>query len=172
MNCKLLYSRAVLSLFHPDQRFKVYQVITILSCISRVTLVRSFFWVWVTKQMYSFPPNSQFSLQWRHNEHDCVSDYQPRDCLLNRLIRRRSKKISKLRVTGLCVGNSPVTGEFRAQKASNAENVSIWWRHHVLISNTAVVHWTSHPYLTGVTKVTAAAKYDVFHHIWHNQTCL
>ena len=24
-----------------------------------------------------------------------------------------------------------VTGEFPAQKASNAENVSIWWRHHV-----------------------------------------
>ena len=37
---------------------------------------------------------------------------------------------SKLRVTGLCEGNSPVTGEFPAQKASNAENISIWWRHH------------------------------------------
>ena len=36
----------------------------------------------------------------------------------------------KLRVTGLCVGNSPVPGEFPAQMASNAENVSIWWRHH------------------------------------------
>ena len=44
--------------------------------------------------------------------------------------RRRSKKTSKLRFTGLCVGNSPVTGEFPAQRASNAENVSIWWRHH------------------------------------------
>ena len=42
------------------------------------------------------------------------------------------KKTSKLRVTGLCVWNSPVTGEFPAQMASNAENVSIWWRHHVL----------------------------------------
>ena len=29
-------------------------------------------------------------------------------------------------------GNSSVTGEFPAQMASNAENVSIWWRHHVL----------------------------------------
>ena len=29
----------------------------------------------------------------------------------------------------LCAGNSPVTGEFPAQRASNAENVSIWWRH-------------------------------------------
>ena len=46
------------------------------------------------------------------------------------LFRRRSKKTSKLRVTGLCVGNSPGTGEFPAQMASNAENVSIWWRHH------------------------------------------
>ena len=27
-------------------------------------------------------------------------------------------------------GNSPVTGEFTAQMASNAENLSIWWRHH------------------------------------------
>ena len=27
-------------------------------------------------------------------------------------------------------GNSPMTSEFPAQKASNAENVSIWWRHH------------------------------------------
>ena len=43
---------------------------------------------------------------------------------------RRSKKTSKRRVTGLCAGNSPVTGEFPAQRASNAEKVSIWWRHH------------------------------------------
>ena len=41
-------------------------------------------------------------------------------------------KISKLRVTGLCEGNSPGTGEFPAQMASYAENVSIWWRHHEL----------------------------------------
>ena len=39
--------------------------------------------------------------------------------------RCRSKKTSKLRVTGLCVGNSLLTGEFPAQRASNAENVSI-----------------------------------------------
>ena len=54
----------------------------------------------------------------------------PRDCLLDRLFRRRSKKTSKLRVTGLCVENSPVTGEFPTQMDSYAENVSIWWRHH------------------------------------------
>ena len=70
------------------------------------------------------------SLRWRHNGCDSVSNHQPRDCLLNRLFRHRSKKTSKLRVTGLCAGNSPETGEFPAQMASNAENVSIWWRHH------------------------------------------
>ena len=65
-------------------------------------------------------------LECRHN--GC--DSQPHDCLLNRLLRRRSKETSKLSVTGLCVGNSPGTGEFPAQMASNAESVSIWWRHH------------------------------------------
>ena len=65
------------------------------------------------------------SLQWRHNDHDGVSNHQPRDCLFNRLFRRRSKKTPKLRVTALCAGNSPVTGEFPAQKASDTENVSI-----------------------------------------------
>ena len=66
------------------------------------------------------------------NEHDCISKHQPHDCLLNRLFMRRSKKTSKLSATGLCAGNSPLTGEFPAHKASNTENVSIWWRHHVL----------------------------------------
>ena len=50
------------------------------------------------------------TLQWRHNERDGVSSHRPYDCLLNRLFRRRSKKTSKLRVTGLCEGNSPGTG--------------------------------------------------------------
>ena len=70
------------------------------------------------------------ALQWRHNGRDSVSNHQPHDCLLNHLFRRRSKKTSKLRVTGLCAWNSPVTGELPEQMASNAENVSIWWRHH------------------------------------------
>ena len=72
------------------------------------------------------------ALQWRHNRRDSVSNHQPHDCLLNRLFRRRSKKTSKPRVTGLCLGNSPGTGEFAAQMASYAENISIWWRHHGL----------------------------------------
>ena len=75
---------------------------------------------------------ASFTLQWRHNGRDSVSNHQPHDCFLNRLFRRSSKKTSKLRVSGLCAGNSPGTGEFPAQMASNAENVSIWWRHHDL----------------------------------------
>ena len=73
---------------------------------------------------------SRVPLQWRHNGRDSVSNHQPHDCLPNRLFRRRLKKTSKLRVTGLCVGNTPVTGKFPTQMANNAENVSIWWRHH------------------------------------------
>ena len=41
------------------------------------------------------------------------------------------KKTSKLRVNGLCEGNSPVTGECLAPRASSAEIVSIW-RHHLI----------------------------------------
>ena len=70
------------------------------------------------------------SLQWRHNGHDGVSNHKPHHCSLNRIFSRRSKKTSKLRFTGLCTGNSPVTSEFPAQMASNTENVSIWWCLH------------------------------------------
>ena len=69
-------------------------------------------------------------LQWRHNERDGTSNHRRRDCLLIRLFRHRSKITSKLRVTGLCAGNSPGTGAFPSQRASNAENVSIWRLHH------------------------------------------
>ena len=56
------------------------------------------------------------TLLWRHNGRDGVSNHQPHDCLLKRSSRRRSKKTSKLRVTGLCAGNSLVSGEFPAQR--------------------------------------------------------
>ena len=81
-------------------------------------------------------------LHWRHNEHDGISNQQPYDCLLNRLFMRRSKETSNLCVTGLCAGSSPVTGEFPAQMASNAENVSIWWRLHArLICDAITLVW-------------------------------
>ena len=78
---------------------------------------------------------------WRHrDQRDGVSNHQPHDCLLNCIFRRRTKKRSKLRVSGLCAENSPVTGEFLAQKAGDTEKVSIWWRHHdfryIIVRNT------------------------------------
>ena len=76
----------------------------------------------------------EISLQWRLNERDGISNHQPHDYLLNRLYRRRSKKTSKLRVTGLSVGILPVGGEFPTERASNATNVSIWWRHHIYVA--------------------------------------
>ena len=72
-----------------------------------------------------------YILLWRHNGRDGVSNIQLCHCLLDRSFRRRSKKTSKFHVIGLWVGNSPGTGEFPAQMTSNAENVSISWRHHV-----------------------------------------
>ena len=69
------------------------------------------------------------TLQWRHNGRDGISNDQPYHCLLNRLFRWGSKKILKLRVTALCAGNSPVTGEFPTQMASNMESVDVIMRH-------------------------------------------
>ena len=71
------------------------------------------------------------SLHWRHNESDGDWNNRHIDCLLIRFFGRRSKNISKLHATSLCDGNSPVTDESPAQGASDTENVSIWWRHHV-----------------------------------------
>ena len=58
--------------------------------------------------------------------------------------RRRSKKTAKPGVTGPCAGNSPVAGEFPAQRASNAENVYIWRPHHgkrMQLSSCSFPYW-------------------------------
>ena len=72
------------------------------------------------------------TLQWSHNEHDGIQITSLTIVYSSVYSRRRSKKTPNLHVTGLCEGNSPVTGEFPVQKASNAQNVSVWWRHHDL----------------------------------------
>ena len=69
------------------------------------------------------------SLRRRHNERDGVSNHQPHDCLLNRFIQAQMKENIK------APRNWPLWGEFTADRwiprtNSNAENVSIWWRHH------------------------------------------
>ena len=78
------------------------------------------------------------SLQWRHNSCDGVLNHHPYDCLLNRLFRRISKKTSKLRVTGLCEGNSPAPGEFPAKglvtrKRFLFDDVIMWLYHLVQV---------------------------------------
>ena len=113
--------------------------------------------------------------------------------------RRRSKKTSKLNDTGLCAGNSPVTG--------NAENVSIWWRHHednsiwskykrtlinqatgncergymlqyiprnmhtvfALLCFVVVIHWLIFPYPSGLLHWPVPAKQPWW--IWINTSC-
>ena len=77
------------------------------------------------------------TLEWCHNERNVVSNRQPHDCLLYIKAPRH----------WFCEGNSPVTCEFTAERASNAENVSIWWRHHVfqpiciVDENLTTVNW-------------------------------
>ena len=73
--------------------------------------------------MNSCPLRCQEPSEWMPSQNQAIIMY---------LFRHRSKKTSKLRVTGLCEENSYVTGEFPSQRASSAENVSIWWHHHVL----------------------------------------
>ena len=64
------------------------------------------------RQMFQTTSRHSAASQWRHDERGDVSNHQRLDCLLNHLFKRRLNKTSKLRITGLCRGNSPVTGEF------------------------------------------------------------
>ena len=120
------------------QWWNAFKAISFVMCGIRVVISPCQLYLWSS----SYPsvsrkisvltgfPGRYCTLHWRHNWPHGVSNNQSHHCLLNRLFRRRSKKISKIRVTVLCAGNSPVTGEFPAQRASNAQNFSTWWRHH------------------------------------------
>ena len=76
-----------------------------------------------TRTMTSNITVTSWWVRWRLKSPVSPSFTQP-------LFGRTSKKTSKLRVAGLCAGNSPMNGEFPAQMASNAEFFSAWWRHH------------------------------------------
>ena len=84
------------------------------------------------------------TLHWRHNEHDGISNHQRIGCFFKRLFRCRSKKISKLCVTGPWEANPPVTSGFPSQRASNAENISIWWNAF------QISRWVCNPWLSAV----------------------
>ena len=78
------------------------------------------------------------ALLWRHNERDSVSNHQPHDCLLKSLFRYRSKKTSKLRVTGLFAGihrvplNSPHKWSV-TRKMFPFDDVIMAWRYPGLV---------------------------------------
>ena len=72
-------------------------------------------------------------LRWRHNEQDGVSNHQPYHLFTQPFGKTQIKENTKApRCWPLCEKFTG-TGEFPAQMASNAENISIWWRHHVWI---------------------------------------
>ena len=81
------------------------------------------------------------------------------------LFRRKTNKTSKLRVTGLCDWDSPATGEFPVQRASNAENVSIWWRHHVCVKKkaeyTILLKYNIYMFISIVLSIVIGAKTNV-----------
>ena len=73
----------------------------------------------------------------------------------------RSKKTPKFRVTGLCVGKSPVTGEFPAQMASNAENVSTSIK-HIRLKYRYHSHWISYKTNMPSTPMMASSNGNIF----------
>ena len=105
-----------------------------------------------------------FPFQWCHNERNGVSNYRCLDCLLNCLLMHRWKKTLKLRVTDLWEGNPPLTGGFPTQRASNAENASIWWRYQwrdILTCNRLLML-----YLQGYASSVPRCQKNCFHIDW------
>ena len=123
---RLLLNKGVHGNVWSAKHTTIKNVFKIINCRKNSTIDVS---LWTHLCSYSIP-----ILQWRHNERDGVSNHRCLDCLLNSLFLHRSKKTSKLRVTVLCEGKSPVTGEFPAQRPSNAENVSMWWIRHATVN--------------------------------------
>ena len=100
---------------------------------------------WMGNRYWTLP------LRWLHNGNDGVSNHQPQDCLLNRLFRRRSKKTSKLRVTGLCAGNSQIFWQHRFFNMLEAKLKLIipWWRHQMETFSTLLAFCAGNSPVTG-----------------------
>ena len=94
-------------------------------------------------------------------------------------LRSRWMKTSKVRATGLCEGNSSVTGEFPTQRMSKEEHISIWSRHHGIRMTFRLPHfhmhwllWSAHNnwYLLPCVTVWLVAEEFVWD--WGNQSTL
>ena len=113
---------------------------------------RSFYICQVFSHSHRLSPSSAIDKNWPRSHYSDVIMGAMASQITNLTIvystvffRRRSKKTSKFRVTGLCAGNSPVISEVPAQMASNAENVSIWWRHHATYTFGCIMTTTRWP---------------------------
>ena len=96
--------------------YQIYSLVPgIFSYIWYVTAIHNVFVCgkWTSPNAIRLPAstvittNFDKSLQWRHNEHDSVSNHQPHNCLLNRLFRRRSKSLAFVRGIHWWLVNSP-----------------------------------------------------------------
>ena len=70
----------------------------------------------------------------------------------------------------LCEGNSPVTGWFPAQRANNAENASIWWRHNavplIIHPNPEILGSKQFPVESALPAIRRTSKSRQSHIIW------
>ena len=81
---------------------------------------------------------SSISLHWRHNERHGVSNHRHIDCLRNRFVQAHTQgNINTPRHWHLW-GKSTDDRWIPITRASVAENVFIWWRHHDDISVSAL----------------------------------
>ena len=124
-----------LQMYSPSEKYRVFGLLQILYQLNFLRSVLFLVWLFLYLWNINFTHVRSCScrhsliwsylcpLHWRHNGHDGISNHQPHGCLLNRLFRRRSKKTSKLRVTGLCEGNSP-------GPMNSPHKGPVRWRHH------------------------------------------
>ena len=88
-------------------------------------------------------PQWNFTLQWRYNKLDGVSNHQHVECLLTRSFKRRSKKSSKLRVSGLCEGEFTGQRWFPPTKGQLRGNDFHLVTSSCYIGRTASLYWIS-----------------------------
>ena len=95
----------------------------------RGALMFSLIWAWTNGRINNCEAGDLI----RHCSHydATVMNHRRLGSLFSRLFRHRSNKTSNLRVTGLCHGTSPVTGEFPWQRASILRGKCFhWWSYH------------------------------------------
>ena len=97
-------------------------------CVNACYLLSEFFQCYIFYSFATLSPTLPPITAMSNDRHD----------VLNKLT---TKKIQRSALLSLCEGNPSVTGGFPAQRDSNAEHVSIWWRHNAtLLTTTSLIH--------------------------------